>query len=133
MQLWIRPPLRRKLLVEHESAAALHHVEGRAYEVHVFAHHEWPRREWERWMKPLENAVLASHVVGARRDGSERRAAQDGFPVPGAKQIGQVGMTGGELFHLQPRRVETFHSSRDQEVRHASDRELLVGADGNRF
>ena len=87
--------------VAHDLAPApLHDEEVGPDDVVVVAEDERPRRPVEVPPEPGQHLVLAAHVVGSRRDGPERRPAEDQLGVPDAEQVGEVGAPPGELQDL---------------------------------
>src|SRR5215210_915703 len=87
----------REGVVEHYPRSPFHHVEGSPYDGLIFAEEVWFRGERVDSVEPGQDARLAAHVVGLRRDRSERWAAQNALPVPYLQEVRQVGSAGGEL------------------------------------
>ena len=79
-------------------------------------------------MQALQHAVLALHVVGARREWAQGRAAQNALPAAGLEQIRQVGMPGRELLHVEPMCLEAALA---QEGRQWAYVEALGGSNGD--
>src|SRR5215212_4606554 len=84
-------------VVEHDPCSPFHHVEGSPYDGLILAEEVRFRGERVDSVEPGQDARLAAHVVGLRRDRSERWAAQNALPVPYLQEVRQVGGTGGEL------------------------------------
>ena len=63
MKVGIRLPIQREILIQHQAAAALHHVERCADHLHVLAQDKWLWSEREARVEALEDVELARHVV----------------------------------------------------------------------
>ena len=91
----------RRHAVAHDLAAAtLHHHEVRADDLVVVAEQERPGRPVERAPEPRQHAVLAAHVVRARRHHPERRSPQHQLRRTEAQEVGEVGRAVRELLDL---------------------------------
>ncbi len=90
------------VVADHKAAAPFLDDEDRADDAFVLAQQEAARRRRIAPMQYRKNAVLAAHVVGARRDRAQGRPAQNKFLVAEAQQVGQIGLAAGELAHRQP-------------------------------
>src|ERR687893_949476 len=84
-------------VVEHDPCSPFHHVEGSPYDGLILAEDVRFRGERVDSVDLGQDARLAAHVVGLRRDRSERGAAQNALPVPYLQEVRQVGSAGGGL------------------------------------
>src|SRR5215208_848061 len=84
-------------VVEHDPCSPFHHVEGSPYDGLILAEEVRFRGERVDSVEPGQDARLAAHVVGLRRDRSERWAAQNALPVPYLQEVRHVGGTGRGL------------------------------------
>ena len=133
MKVGIRLPIQREILIQHQAAAALHHVELCADHLHVLAQDKWLWSEWEARVEALEDVELARHVVRPWRHRTERRPPQHRLPVARAEQIRQVGVAGWELLHLDRFGIEPAEPALNEEFRNPRDGETFVGANWNRI
>ena len=97
--------LRRHDVAHHDAVAALHHQERDPDDRFIVAVEVGARRQREALPEARERAVLAVHVVGRRRDRSERGAPQDVLdrlvPLAEAQQVSEVRVAPAELAHLE--------------------------------
>src|SRR5918993_6037994 len=84
-------------IVEHDPCSPFHHVERSPYDGLILAEEVRFRGERVDSVELGQDARLAAHVVGLRRDRSERWAAQNTLPVPYLQEVRQVGGARGEL------------------------------------